>query len=284
MDIEQVTVTPEMAKAWLGQNTGNFRRATSRTIDAYAADMAAGRWDLNGESIKFHPDGQLVDGQHRLLACIKAQTPFTTIVMWGVTESRNLDRQRKRRLADYLRHMNETNATNLAAAINVGYKWEQGVYDTGRDDVNPTMDQALDWLDVHPGIRDSSRFVYRFTAPPTRITSAVLAPFHLRVSEKMPVDAEEFFEGLGRAHGHAEGSPVLALRQWFLNQATSSHSEPSQRYKLAICILAWNHYLSDQTVLRGLRWRRFGAARSDFPVLRFDGGDDLNQQGETNGN
>ena len=50
--VELVTVTPDMAHDWLGFNTHN-RPIRSRTIAAYAADMTAGSWQWNGESIKF---------------------------------------------------------------------------------------------------------------------------------------------------------------------------------------------------------------------------------------
>ena len=41
-------------------------------------------WSLTGETIKFGTDGLLKDGQHRLYACIRANTPFDTHAIFGI--------------------------------------------------------------------------------------------------------------------------------------------------------------------------------------------------------
>lgn len=47
-----VTVTPEMAEEWLSKNINN-RAPSKKVIDTYSRDMASGRWEFNGDSIRF---------------------------------------------------------------------------------------------------------------------------------------------------------------------------------------------------------------------------------------
>lgn len=63
-------VTPEMAENILAARGPN-RNVSASVINKYARDMLAGRWQLNGQTIKISKDGQLLDGQHRLEAAKK---------------------------------------------------------------------------------------------------------------------------------------------------------------------------------------------------------------------
>lgn len=95
-------VTPEMAAEWLKSNTKN-RSLSQAIVNYYAAEMKAGRWELNGETIKFYENGTLKDGQHRLSAVVKAGVPVEMEVRFGVpNDSIICDRQRKRSVADMI--------------------------------------------------------------------------------------------------------------------------------------------------------------------------------------
>lgn len=77
------TITPEKAEAYLKTNTKN--RPISKTfIISYADTMRKGGWMLNGVPIVFDTDGQLIDGQHRLLAVKEAGVPVQFAVVRGV--------------------------------------------------------------------------------------------------------------------------------------------------------------------------------------------------------
>ena len=62
-----ISVTPTLAAAWLALNNNN-RRAADRVVARYRADMLEGRWEFAGDPIRFDAQGNLIDGQHRLLA------------------------------------------------------------------------------------------------------------------------------------------------------------------------------------------------------------------------
>ena len=81
MKIKEETVTPAIAEDWLTKNWRN-RMLRPAHISRLARDMKAGRWVLNGEAIRFDTSGKLIDGQHRLLACMEAGAAFVSLVMY----------------------------------------------------------------------------------------------------------------------------------------------------------------------------------------------------------
>lgn len=71
-----------MSEQWLKSNTKN-RKAAQPTINAYAEDMAAGRWELTNQGIAFYESGELADGQHALQWQSLGQTrPFQCGHLW----------------------------------------------------------------------------------------------------------------------------------------------------------------------------------------------------------
>jgi hypothetical protein len=50
----------------------------------YAQDMIDGWWLLSGKTIILDETGAVLNGQHRLLACIKADRAFETWLVEGV--------------------------------------------------------------------------------------------------------------------------------------------------------------------------------------------------------
>jgi hypothetical protein len=78
-------ITPEVAATYLKHNEHNPRKVvSSKQVEAYARDMKAGEWFNNGEAIVFDANGNLKDGQHRLLAVVKAGVPVYMFVIRGV--------------------------------------------------------------------------------------------------------------------------------------------------------------------------------------------------------
>ena len=80
-------ITPEIASKYLEKNTNNYRNVRQDRVSAYALEMKNGNWKNNGEAIVFGTDGVLKNGQHRLMACVKSNTPFETLVIRGCDES-----------------------------------------------------------------------------------------------------------------------------------------------------------------------------------------------------
>lgn len=71
----------------LSRNTSNRRPSASR-INHLSNQMGSGEWIYNGETIIVDSDDNLIDGQHRLLACIHSGSTFTTELITGIEDSR----------------------------------------------------------------------------------------------------------------------------------------------------------------------------------------------------
>ena len=97
---KEMTITPQMAESMLQKNEVN-RLLNIKRARQYAQDMASGKWQFNGEAIKFYEDGMLADGQHRLKAIIIAKTPIKTLVIYGMPRNVTIqDRGRTRTISD----------------------------------------------------------------------------------------------------------------------------------------------------------------------------------------
>lgn len=125
------TITPEMARELLKTNTNN-RRVKEVTLDRYARDMENGRWTFTGEPISITEDGVLGNGQTRLMACIKADKPFTTIVVRKLKSKavRNTDVGAQRNVADALRIDGVQDSNILSSAARKMLVLESGKNET----------------------------------------------------------------------------------------------------------------------------------------------------------
>ena len=83
-------ITPEKAKEYLAHNTNNYRSLMPATVKAYAADMAAGRWEINGEPIAFDENGTLKNGQHRLNAIMASGETIPILVVRGIPKDTDI--------------------------------------------------------------------------------------------------------------------------------------------------------------------------------------------------
>ena len=125
-----MTVTPLLAKQWMEKDFQGNRKPNKDVVGYYADAMRRGQWQLNGDTIKFDTEGFLLDGQHRLLACIAANTPFDTFVTYGIDRSTYPTQNScyKAKTADRLRY-NMIKNPNAATAILSSYiKMKKGYF------------------------------------------------------------------------------------------------------------------------------------------------------------
>ncbi|MCH8965977.1 MAG: hypothetical protein IIB58_13530, partial [Planctomycetes bacterium] len=147
---ELVEITPAMAAEWL-QNVDNRRLRKSR-VKRYARDMKAGLWRLHHQGIAFACDGSLIDGQHRLWACVKSGVSIRTIVVRGLPNSvrRTIDSGAKRTVGQRFQMDDVANANSTAACINIMFQIANRL-----DYGTMTSSEADDALVKHPGIAHS---------------------------------------------------------------------------------------------------------------------------------
>lgn len=122
------TITPQEAERILKESakafadaSGGFKQRNIReaTVNAYAEDIAAGRWKENGETIKFDTEGRLIDGQHRLSAVVKANVSCQFFVVRGLDNSvmDTIDYGMKRSIENALQFQCKSYESGAAAVV-----------------------------------------------------------------------------------------------------------------------------------------------------------------------
>lgn len=102
-EYKSMIVNPEMAKKFLEMNTKNRKPSNSR-VKEYARDMIRGDWNEdNDDPITINKFNVLENGQHRLMAVIKANKPIRFLVVTGGEPAgETYDRGRPRSVNDSL--------------------------------------------------------------------------------------------------------------------------------------------------------------------------------------
>jgi hypothetical protein len=269
LNLEIVTITPELAQEWLDRG-GTNRKITRRRIDAMTAAILRGEWRLTGEAIKLDDEGRVRDGQNRLHAIVQADISIRSVVARGVSEDAFdvMDTGRSRNAADVLGiHGYPSQNAVAAAARGLMFIERYGrVFPSQRDShlyVTPVT--TLQYVNEHPEIIDGvhlgDRIYHSGIQGGIGLWSIIMTLF-LRLD---PGQAEQFAEHLTTGAGLQRGHPVLMLRNRLLGSQRDQYSTLSGREALvAIAIKAWNAWRDGKT-LQTLSWRAEGRRAEPFP-------------------
>ena len=147
------TITPELARKWLDGNTGNFRTLDKKRVTNYFNEMKSGNWDVNGETIKFNEQQLLLDGQHRLTACVESGVTFKSFVVRNlIADAKHIDRGQPRTIAQWIKRSGVKNAKVIASAARHVVAHDKGIWETGSWSASFATDSeviefAIKWQD-----------------------------------------------------------------------------------------------------------------------------------------
>jgi hypothetical protein len=266
-NVEAVEITPELARKWLGQNTHN-RNVRQRVVLAYAADMVAGNWQWNGESIKFAIDGTLLDGQHRLAAIIESGMTITMLVVRGLPSEaqETVDGGAKRKFSDVLQLRGERSPVLLAAITRRVTAWEAGGRGIGRNiKYAPTTAQLQQTLEKYPWLRDVTLISNRISAH-CGLPGSIIGLGWWLFSQLSAEDTDFFFGRLADFQDLSRTDPIYQLRK-SSDASKSVRGSRSETYLTAIMIKAWNAY-RDGVQVSLLTYRPGGSRPESFPEPR----------------
>ena len=236
--VQKVTITPEMAHDLLGGNTNN-RHLHERHVRRLVAALEDGRWRFNGESIKIARDGTLVDGQHRLVACVRTGIPIETLVVHGVDPDAytTIDIGAKRTTSDALSREGIKNASAVSGALRWILALKSGKAHIGNIILDP--DQVLEEYMKLKNI-DASVGVYHTVQH--LISPSPAIALHYLFAEKDAPRADDFYSDLSSGIGLRDGDPVLSLRNKLIEAKIKNRMKrlvtPSET--IALVIRAWN--------------------------------------------
>lgn len=254
-----------MAETWLSRNPNN-RNVRKSMVDAYARDMAAGRWILNRESIKLDEAGRLLDGQHRLCALIVAGATVPMIVVSGLHPDvmPTVDSGVKRTYADALNLQGEENSPTLAAVTGRAVMWSRGMR-TNTGTVRPTPLEMNTFIEDNPRIRTSAEVASRLTSR-SLLPASVIGLCHWLFSDLDPDEADWFLARAADGDGLSADHPIAALRTRIIKMRVGG-GRVNETDALALAIYAWNAHRAGQTRSR-LKLPKGGLTPENFPEPR----------------
>lgn len=238
-------VTPELAKSWIEKNRSGQRKVKTIGLNTLRASMRDGRFMSNGESIIFDWYGNLMDGQHRLLAIIDSGISVEMVVVTEVDPAafNTIDGPGGgARSGSDLLHMNGEKNTVVLSGIcknvvsYVDYKeWPGRTLGVSRGKVSQS--EIADSILRFPELRDiASRIV---GSPAARVISATQAGFLMWcVGPGFESDIALFFERVGLGLGLENTDPEYHLRRRFLE--CPKNRAISQSVKWDLTAKAWN--------------------------------------------
>lgn len=259
------TITPELARVMLTRNVKN-RGKKQKKIEDYAAMQKQGRWGFTSETIKFDRDGNLIDGQNRLFACIESGAPFVTLIAYGLDPKvfPHLDRGARRSTADNLVAEGEKNAHALAAAATLVWRYERGLHLWATE--TPEPDEVQDVLDRHPALRDSMAAVKGGSIRLIR-SHAAAGFFHYQFSQTDPGRADWFFDRIGDGELLRNSDAVKVLREK-LERDLDGKRRMGKRELYAVIIKAWAFTVKGRATSSAmLRFRESGPGAESFPEI-----------------
>jgi hypothetical protein len=265
MKVEVETITPEIAAAALASN-GHNRSVSENRVSQLAGAMARGEFiGLNGETIKFDDDGNLIDGQHRYHAIVRSGTTHRLLIAHGVPEGsqETIDIGRARTFSDVLMIRGERYPTQLAAAVGSLAAYERiHIPLLPMLQVQPTHQEKLVVLERHPAIRESLHAGGHSRGMLVLSRSEVMVLHYLFASVDRD-DADEFFVLLAAGEGLTAGSAIFALRDRFIREM-SGPTRLRNVVKLAFTVRAFNAWRGGETLLK-LQWKAGGSHPDNFP-------------------
>lgn len=274
---ERVLVTPALARKWLRQNAANNRKPKTGKIPQYARDMQNGNWKLTGETIKFAPDGTLIDGQNRLHAVELAEVPVEFDVAYDVPREamQVIDTGTSRTFADVL-HMGGTpNRARVGTVVRWIIQWDAGDRIGSGATVRPTHSEMLARYEADPGGFDTAgaRGADCNNHGLGMSSSSGVAFYLFQRIDKSA--AHDFFDQVISGAGLTQGHPALVLRNRLIrarfgrtpaggrNRLDVTGADRAEQ--LALFVRAWNFWRRDEAIER-LATSRGELTNARFPV------------------
>lgn len=258
-----VQMTPTMATELLNRNTMN-RSLRAGRVEKYAADMKEGRWTMNGATIAFTADGELMDGQHRLFAVIEAGVTVPMLVVEGLDKAAmpTIDTGAARGFRDVLSIGGMKNATLLAATARWLYWYEHGRPAGQRyGTIAPSHAQLSDFLAAQSDLDDRVGEIAGMKQARRIVTPSVLCFAYTMAFRFDAGKAGQWVGLIDSGAGLEAKHPVHQLRERMIANKTATAKLPPEDVA-ALTVKSWNQFKTGKRTVN-LRW----SSQEAFPVF-----------------
>jgi hypothetical protein len=256
MNVEKLKITPSLAKEMLLKNKNN-RRVKPNRVTQFAKEISNGLWvNDTGETIKVAENGNLLDGQHRLMAIIKANIPVEILVASGLKDNvfSVIDTGAKRGSSDSLSIMGVKNPTQTSAIISRFLMIKTGSRSHVMQDSSFITNQmVVKEYNKNPKLWEGIIYnAITWYKKINKVLSATVigawyATFRLIDEE----DSFQFFEELCKGE-QVTNITIKILRDHFINEKLE-HVRMHENKRSSLIIKTWNCYRK-KTVIKQLRY------------------------------
>lgn len=260
-----VTLNPEDCR-WLLKNNSHNRHPARQTVQLYADQMKRGTWRLNGEPIIIADNGDVMDGQHRLLACIDADMSFETLIVYNIPRDTfdTIDTGRGRNGADVLtiNGLSPETARICAAAAGLCIVFIKSG-SIGQGSLNQyliTPSKRARWVEMNQSIIDIAEKIQSYGRSGRIMSAGELAFLWFFMESKNKECTEKFFAGFLSGAYLGENDPRLAMRQK-LESFKNSRNRWNRKTKICAVIRSWNWFCRGKAAIyTNNMWRELDSA------------------------
>lgn len=247
----------------------NYRRLRPHHVARYARLMAKGRWVYTGEFIDFGPDGYVVDGQHRLHACVESGCSFRADVRYNVPAEiiEVKDDGVVRNPSDFAHSRGHRNASDLMAWSAKVLAWKIGqLWGSSARWPFDKFDQ-MDLIEGNPDRAEAAGSVGWRIRSAIGIPRSMASAFYWLAAEVDNEDADRFCDLLCTGLGLDADDPIYALRQWAINRKVNSQSTTPEEWA-HVFTKAWNKWRNNEPMrLMRVSITGRGSSRTPLPDL-----------------
>ena len=245
MKITRKELGPTGAKKLLEVNTNN--RPSSQAWSSYLSRVIRrGEWEENGDTIKVHKDGWLIDGQHRLQAIVLSGR---TVPVWIASEVNGqafntIGEERGRTFSQLLRRDGEHYASILATAVRY--------YDAFRSDQPPpntkikqrlTFLESFRVLESAGNIRTTVKNAVSWNAGVLGSIGILSGAYHACRDLGGGGWADEFWhQVLTGEEMHSDDTQFKLRKRLIQDRASGKHDRLNRETIMALITKAWNCY------------------------------------------
>jgi hypothetical protein len=249
-DYEIVLVTPSLANEWLSFNLHN-RRVNPNSVARLASDMKNGRWQDNGESIKFDRENRLIDGQHRLLAIIASGVSLRLLVVRNLepASQQTIDIGVSRTTGQIAGMLGVTNSHELSALAHALLRYERSKDVVWSATVSATKTEIVDLVTREAGNLSRANSFGHQARRAARIKSVPYSLLAFHVLNKYDEGTwMQWHDRIVDGVGLSQTDSRLVLRNQSMRRDSARQGSWAQQEMIGWVIKAWNAYVSDRPV------------------------------------
>lgn len=256
-------ITVEIAEKLLEKNPN--RPYIDSNVNNLTTAMKDNNFHVTGESMIIGVSGNLLNGQHRLMAICLSKKPQKILVARNISDEAFsfMDTGRNRRASDVLGIEGIKNPTHIATMIRFIIHFGNGRFSTSvkgaNKKANITNSEVLDFaIKNHESLVAS--YPYGINKENTVFYATTLSALHFIFKKINESDANDFCYQVSKGENLKKGDPVYVLRQTLI-QDIRSRKKIDKLEKLALVCKAWNLYRGKKSCSI-LSWNK---TREEFP-------------------